>query len=367
MKLRYKIAYGFLGGLALLLVVAALTLSYTAPCAPPGGAGDEDDSVRAWVHRCYGSPDVLELSRVRKPEPGEHEVLVRVRAASLNPLDRHYLYGSPYLMRLGTGIGSPDDMRVGVDFAGVVEAVGSEVTQFVPGDRVYGGASGAFADYVVMGETGALVRLPEGVAFEDAASLPIAAISALQALRDAGNVQPGDKVLVNGASGGVGTFAVQIAKSLGAEVHGVCSTRNVELVRALGADRVFDYRKESYIDSGQTYDVIVDLVGNYSAYANRKVLQPGGTLVLVGGPKGDWIAPFKRPLGAMLLSPFVDERFEVFLATLNKEDLATLAGMVRDGTLSPVIGQRFSLSAVPDAFRFYEERGTHGKIVIVMP
>lgn len=365
MKLRYKILYGFLGVLAVVLLAAAITLSYTAPCGPAAAVDDADgDAARAWVRRCYGSPDVLELVRIAKPLPGASEVLVRVRAASYNPLDRHYLFGSPYLMRLGSGLGKPDDPRTGVDFAGIVEAVGDGVTRFNVGDRVYGGATGAFGEFLLLGEDDAVVRIPEGVSFGDAASLPIAAMSALQALRDAGNVQPGDKVLINGASGGVGTFAVQIARLLGAEVHAVCSTRNVELVRSLGADRVFDYRKESYLDGGERYDVIVDLVGNYSAGANRKVMEPGGTLVLVGGPKGDWIAPLQRPLGAMALSLFVDERFEVFLATFNQEDLSFLVSMVAEGTLRPVIGQRFDFAAVPDAFRYAESHSTQGKIVI---
>ncbi len=365
MKLRYKILSGLFGVLAIVLLAGALTLSYTAPCgAAPEVGGDGDDSTRAWVRRCYGPPDVLELARFARPAPGEQDVVIRVHAASLNPLDRHYLYGSPYVMRLGSGIGSPENPRIGVDFAGVVEAVGERVTRFAIGDRVYGGATGAFAEYLVVGEDRALVRIPDSVSFEAAAALPIAAVSALQALRDAGNVQAGDKVLINGASGGVGTFAVQIAKSFGAEVHGVCSTPNVELVRELGADRVFDYRKESYLDSGETYDVIVDMVGNYSARANRKAMKPGGTLVLVGGPKGDWIAPLKRPLGAMLLSPFVDERFEPFLARFNQEDLSLLAAMLEDGSLRAVIGRRFDLAEVPEAFRFYEDVGTQGKIVI---
>ncbi|MCG8371847.1 MAG: NAD(P)-dependent alcohol dehydrogenase [Proteobacteria bacterium] len=298
------------------------------------------------------------------PEPAAADVLIRVRAASVNPYDWHHLRGSPYLMRLGTGIGSPAQPRLGTDFAGVVEAVGKDVSRFVPGDRVFGGATGAFGEYVTVSGAGSVAHLPDGVSFEQAAALPIAATTALQALRDRGGLRPGRKVLINGASGGVGTFAVQIAKSMGAEVHGVCSTRNVELVRSLGADRVFDYTQENYTGSGETYDVIVDMVGNHPIRANLRVLAPDGRLVIVGGPKGNWFAPLRRPLGALLTAPFVDQQLVTMIAGLDGDDLAALAAMVEDGSVRPVIDRRFALPAVPDAIRYSETGRARGKIVI---
>ena len=364
MKLRYRILTG-IGSLLLVLIVAiAITLSYTASCPPAPDAAGDTETMKAFVHRCYGSPDVLELADLDMPVPADNEVLVRIRAASVNPYDWHDLRGSPYLMRLGTGIGSPKQTRLGADFAGVVEAVGKGVTRFAPGDRVYGGASGAFGEYVTVGDGRSVARIPDGVTFEQAASLPIAAITALQALRDKGAVQPGQKVLINGASGGVGTFAVQIAKSMGAEVHGVCSTRNIELVRSIGADHVFDYKKESYTESDETYDVIVDMVGNHSIRANLDVLAPDGRLVIIGGPKGNWFAPLKRPLGALLMSKFVDQQLGMMIAQFNAEDLEQLVAMVADGSVTPVIDRRFYLHDVPEAIRYSETGRARGKIII---
>ena len=216
--------------------------------------------MKAVVHRCYGSPDVLALEDLQKPTPVGDQLLIRVKAAAVNPLDWHYMRGSPYIMRLSSGIGAPGEPRLGVDFAGVVEAVGDEVNEFQPGDAVFGGMTGAFGEYVLMGEGRSVVHKPENVSFEQAAAVPIAAITALQALRDSGGVEAGDKVLINGASGGVGTYAVQIAKWMGAEVHGVCSTRNVELVRSLGADRVIDYKKDSYVQGDEIYDVCLQFL-----------------------------------------------------------------------------------------------------------
>jgi NADPH:quinone reductase-like Zn-dependent oxidoreductase len=252
MKLRYKILSGILGLVAVAVGGLALVVGYTAPCASysdvaPPVAGH----MRAVTYRCYGGPEVLRFLGAEKPVPGDDEVLVRVRSAAINPLDWHYMRGSPYFMRLGTGIGAPTDERLGVDYAGVVEAVGSGVTRFAPGDRVFGGRPGAFADYVVVPEGRGIARIPDSVSFDDAAAVPIAALTAIQALRDIGKVEAGDKVLINGASGGVGTYAVQIAKAFGAEVHGVCSTRNVELVQSLGADRVWDYKQENYTESDE--------------------------------------------------------------------------------------------------------------------
>jgi NADPH:quinone reductase-like Zn-dependent oxidoreductase len=364
MKWIRRIIVGLMALLALGVTTLALVISHTSECPPAEVASGKAELMRAAIYRCYGSPDVLEVTQVEKPVPTDNEVLVKIRAASVNPLDWHYLRGSPYFLRLGSGIGKPKDTRLGVDFSGTVEAVGDGVTQFKPGDEVFGGGTGAFAEYVMIPEGRSLVHKPDGVTFEQAAALPIAALTALQALRDKGQLKAGQKVLINGASGGVGTYAVQIAKAMGAEVHGVCSTRNVELVRSLGADHVFDYRNEDYTESGQAFDLIVDMVGNHSLLKNRRVLSDDGILVIVGGPKGNWIAPLKRPIAAMILSPFVDQEFKLFLATFNKADLKELAGYVRSRTVRPVIDQRFTLGEVPDAIRYSEAGRARGKIII---
>lgn len=320
--------------------------------------------MMAVIHRCYGSPDILEVTELEKPAPADNEVLIKVRAASVNPLDWHYMRGTPYLMRLMSGLGSPDETRLGVDFAGIVEAVGKDVTEFKPGDEVFGGKTGAFAEYLVMAEDDNVVLKPADVSFEQAAALPIAALTALQALRDKGGLKAGQKVLINGASGGVGTYAVQIAKAMGAEVHGVCSARNVELVKSLGADRVFDYRVENYTESDETYDVIVDMIGNHSLLKNRRVMSESGILVIVGGDKGNWIGPLKRPLGATILGPFVDQQFKLLLAKFSKEDLEQLGEYLGSGQVRSVIDQRFTLAEVPDAIRYSETGRARGKILI---
>ena len=363
MKLRYKIASGFLLVVALAITALALTLSYTTECEPAAGATEGAVTMKAVVNRCYGSPDVLTLEDIEKPSPADDEVLVKVHAAAVNPYDWHGMRGSPYIMRLGSGLGSPKQIRFGADFAGTVEAVGKDVTKFKPGDRVFGGAAGAFAEYLTSRENRAAL-IPDDVSFEEAASLPIAAITALQALRDKGKIEPGQKVLINGASGGVGTFAVQIAKSMGAEVTGVCSTRNVEMVRSLGADHVIDYKNEDYTEGGEQYDVIVDMVGNRSLSANRGVISPEGRLVIVGGSKGDWLGPLMGPIKAMIMNPFVDQEMGMMIAHIDGDDLAELANLMERGELSVVIDRRYSLSEVPDAIRYSEEGHARGKIII---
>ena len=257
MKLRYKI----LGVIAIVLAVGvlslALAMSHTSPCdaAPPPPVGVT--LMKGIVHRCYGSPDVIRYEDIPKPAPADNEVLVKVHAASVNPLDWHHLEGTPYLVRIDAGFGKPDNPRLGVDFAGTVEAVGRNVTRFKPGDEVYGGKFGALAQYVAVREDRAVAPKPGNLTFQQAAAVPIAGITALQALRDKGRLQPGQKVLINGASGGVGTFAVQIAKSFGADVTGVCSTRNVDLLRSIGADHVIDYTREDFTKGTQHYDLIL--------------------------------------------------------------------------------------------------------------
>jgi NADPH:quinone reductase-like Zn-dependent oxidoreductase len=364
MKLRYKIASGFLLVIVAGLTVLAVVLSHNSECEPAPELMAGAESMSAIRYRCYGSPDVLELETVEKPIPGDGELLVRVHAAGVNPYDWHFMRGSPYIMRLASGIGAPKDHRFGVDFAGTVEAVGPGVRNFAPGDGVFGGSTGAFGEYVTVSADGAVARKPDNVSHEQAAGVAIAGLTALQSLRDKGQLQAGQKVLINGASGGVGTFAVQIARAMGADVTGVCSTRNVELVRSIGADHVFDYKKESYIESGEQYDLIVDMVGNHSLQANRKVLKPGGRMVLVGSESSDWLGPFMRPIGAMILSMFVDEDISMILGRLRQEDFVELAGMMERGEVTPVIDRRFTLSEVPDAIRYSESGRARGKIII---
>jgi NADPH:quinone reductase-like Zn-dependent oxidoreductase len=303
---------------------------------------------------------------VEIPKPGPKDVVVRVEAAAANPLDYHYMRGLPYLMRLSSGIGSPSDQRMGVDFAGVVVETGDDVTKFAIGDAVFGGRSGAFAEYVLIPEDRSIAAKPDNVSFEEAAAIPIAAVTALQALRDDGRLKAGEKVLINGASGGVGTYAVQIAKALGAEVHGVCSTRNVDMVRSLGASHVFDYKNENYTESENKYDLIVDMVGSQSLTENRRVLKPQGRMVLVGGPKGNWIAPLWPPLKAMLLSPFIDQEIGMMLAVLKGDDLEFLAGLMADGRLTSRIDTRYALSDTAEALRYLETQRARGKVIIEM-
>lgn len=364
MKLRYKVLIGLAAFVLVATIGAALVLSYDAPCEPAPEVPPGADAMKAIVYGCYGSPEVLELADVARPVPAENELLVRVHAAAVNPYDWHFLRGSPYLMRLMSGIGSPKDRRTGVDFAGTVEAVGKDVTAFEAGDAVFGGANGAFAEYVTVSEDGSVAPKPDEVSFEEAASVGIAGVTALQALRDAGTIEAGDRVLINGASGGVGTFAVQIARHYGAEVYGVCSTRNVDLVRRLGAQHVFDYKRENYTESGKSFDLIVDMIGNHSLSANRRVLDSDGVLVIVGAPSGDWIAPILPALKAQLVNPFVDEELVTMLARMSAEDLRFLAGLMSRGELTPTIDRRYDLDETAEAIAYSESGRARGKIVI---
>lgn len=371
MKLK-RIAKWFAGiiSLVLLLVFLAVFVAYwrsTSGCDQE--AGLQGDRMKAIVYCDYGSTDVLRLEEVAKPVPTDDQILVKVRAAGVNPFDWHYMRGTPYIMRMEIGLRKPKSSRLGIDFAGTVETVGRKVTQFKPGDEVFGGRSGALAEYVVARADKAVVRKPANINFEQAASVPIAAITALQGLRDTGKIQPGQKVLINGASGGVGTFAVQIAKSLGAEVTGVCSGRNAEMVRSLGADRVIDYTKEDFTKGTQHYDVILDNVGTQPLLSFKRVLQPKGICVLIGGggpDEGRWIGPMSRPIKALLLSPFVSQKFVMLLADMNKKDLTTLADLMQTGKVTPVIDRRYRLSQVPEAIRYLEEGHARGKVVITM-
>ncbi len=322
--------------------------------------------MKAVVYHRYGSPEVLALEDIEKPVPAADEVLIKVHAMSVNPIDWHYMKGSPYIMRLGKGLRRPKDKRIGVDFAGTVEAVGENVTRFKPGDEVFGGKDGAFAEYVTEREDRGLALKPANITFEQAASVAVAATTALQALRDKGHLQAGQKVLVNGASGGVGTFTVQIAKTLGAEVDGVCSTRNVEMVRSIGAGHVFDYTKESYVESGRQYDLVIDMIGNHSLMTNRRVLSPNGRFVIVGGPKGNWLGPLTAVVKAMMLSPFVGQKFTMLLAEFKQKDMAFLGDLLETGKVTPVIDRRYRLSEMPAAMAYLEEGHARGKIAITL-
>ena len=328
-----------------------------------------NNPMKAIVYCDYGLAN-LKFTEIEKPIPNDDQVLVRVRAASVNPYDWHFIEGTPYIVRLlGVGLRKPKDTRVGVDFAGTVEAIGKNVTQFKPGDEVFGGRGGAFAEYVCRRAEGAIALKPASITFEQAASVNIAGITALQALRDKGNVQPGQKVLINGASGGVGTFAVQIAKSFGADVTGVCSTRNVDLVRSLGADHVIDYTKEDFAKGEQRYDVILDNVPNHSLAECRRILNPKGKYVMIGGggPNDSrWVGPFGRIIHALLLSPFINQKMGMMMADANHNDLTLLADMMQSGKLKPVIDRTYKLSEVPEAIRYLEEGHARGKVVITV-
>lgn len=321
--------------------------------------------MKGYVYCDYGAADLLKLGELETPTPGDHQLLIKVRASAVNPLELHYLHGTPYFMRLGTGLRKPKNIRIGVDFAGTVEAVGPNVSQFKVGDDVFGGRTGALAEYIVASERSVVLK-PAHMSFEQAAAVPIAAVTALQAVRDQGKVKAGQTVLVNGASGGVGSFAVQIAKSFGATVSGVSSGRNVGLVRSLGADDAIDYTTTDYTQGAGRYDVIVDMVGNRSLLENRRALKPQGIYVMVGGPDGTWLAPLDRVAQMLLLSPFVSQRFGVFMAELNAADLTILRDLMRAGKVTPVIDRRYPLSEVPDAIRYLETGRARGKVVITV-
>jgi NADPH:quinone reductase-like Zn-dependent oxidoreductase len=365
MKLRHKIASVGLVLVAGAVVISYLALSYESACGTAPSLSHAP-SMKAVVHRCYGSPDVLVLEDVAKPSPANDEVLVKIHAASVNPVDWHNLRGEPYVMRVGSGLGLPKSVRLGVDFAGTVEAVGRNVTRFRPGDEVFGGSGrGSLAEYLSVVEERTIALKPANVTFEEAAAVPVAATTALQALRDKGRIRPGQKVLINGASGGVGTFAVQIAKSLGAEVTGVCSTRNLAMVSSLGADHVVDYTREDFTQSGERYDVILDMVGNHSVSEYRRVLKPDGVYVVVGSTsRGRWLGPLTAMINAVAYSPFVSEELVTLFATLNKEDLLVLKELIEAGKVTPVIDRRYGPHEVPDALRYLEEGHARGKVVV---
>ena len=322
--------------------------------------------MKAITYTKYGPPDVLQFTEVAKPTPKDNEVLIRIRAASVNPLDWHYMRGTPYVVRIGAGLRKPRITHLGVDVAGRVETVGKNVTQFQPGDEVFGVCKGAFAEYGCATED-KLTLKPANVTFEQAAAVPVAAISALQGLRDKGQIQRGQKVLINGAAGGVGTFAVQIAHVFGADVTGVCSTRNMGMVQSIGAHNVIDYTQEDFTKGGRKYDLILDTVGNHSLSDCRRALTSDGTLVLVGGPdNGRWLGPLTGLLGVVVLSRFVRQKLLPFLAHLRKDDLTVLRDLLEAGKVVPVIDRSYLLRDVPEAIRYLEEGHARGKVVITI-
>jgi NADPH:quinone reductase-like Zn-dependent oxidoreductase len=316
--------------------------------------------MKAAIYSRYGPPDVVQITDVEKPVPKENEVLIRVRAASVNPLDWHFVRGTPHILRLGAGLRKPKITRLGVDVAGHVEAVGRNVTQFKPGDEVFGVCRGAFAEYACATED-KLALKPANSSFEHAAAVPVAAISALQGLRDKGRIRRGHKVLVDGASGGVGTFAVQIAKSFGAEVTAVCSTRKVDTARSLGADHVIDYTREDFTQSGQRYDLILGANAHHSIFDYRRALSQDGTYVMVGG--GGVQALQALSLGP-LLSLLGSKRLCFVSAKIKERDLVLLKDLLEAGKVVPVICKRYPLSGVAEALRYLEEGHAQGKVVI---
>ena len=325
--------------------------------------------MKAAIYCEYGLAN-LKIEQIEKPTPTDDQVLVRVRAASVNPYDWHFVEGSPKIIHgMIGGLRKPKDTRLGVDFAGTVEAVGKNVTQFKPGDEVFGGKGGAFAEYITPRADRAVALKPANVTFEEAASVNIAGLTALQAVRDKGKIQPGQKVLINGASGGVGTFAVQIAKSFGADVTGVCSTRNVDLVKSLGADRVIDYTKEDYTKSDQKYDVILDNVANHSLSENRKLLPPNGKYVLIGGGSANqqgWIGSMGKPLKALVMKPFVSQQMGMMMAEMKQSDLQYFADQMQNGKLKSVIDRTYKLSEIQQAIAYVEDGHARGKVIIVV-
>jgi NADPH:quinone reductase-like Zn-dependent oxidoreductase len=364
-KLRYKILTGIGAFFVLGFAALGITVSYDSPCPPIAAPVAGGDTMRAAMLRCYGVPRALRLETIAKPTPAAGQVLIKVRATSVNPAEWYGVSGKPLFVRLFNGIGRPDDLRAGFDVAGTVEAVGDDVTRFKPGDEVFGGVNGAMGEYVIGREQGAIVAKPAELSFEEAAGMPIAAITALQGLRDQGRLAAGQKVLINGASGGVGTYAVQIAKALGADVTAVCSTRNVELVRSLGADHVIDYTREDFTDGKERYDVILDNIGNHGFFDLEEVVKPDGVIVIVGGSKENaFLGPIKRVAWSKIAQNFVGPRLPFFIARVNKADLGFLATLAREGKLKTVIDRSYPLDQAGAALEYLGGGHARGKVIV---
>jgi NADPH:quinone reductase-like Zn-dependent oxidoreductase len=365
MKIKRVLKWSFL--VILVAVVVWVFIAYwtsTNDCDRYSAA--PNNPMKAIVYCEYGPPEVLQLKEIEKPTPADNEVLVKVRAAGTNPLDGMHTGRA----RIVTGLRKPKLTRAGTDFAGTVEAVGKNVTAFKSGDEVFGAKTGAFAEYVCVRDDRAIVLKPANVTFEEAGSVPVAAITALQGLRDKGKLQAGQKVLVNGASGGVGTFAVQIAKAYGAEVTGVCSGRNVDLVRLIGADHVIDYTKEDFTKTDQRYDVIYDLVCNHSFSERRQILKPNGICVMAGVGGSGWhdgiLGRMGGELYAYVRSRFTTQKFVSYLAMLNKKDMTELAELMQSGKVKPVIDRTYKLNDLAAAERYLQEGHARGKVVVTV-
>src|SRR6266516_1827213 len=357
-------------GILLVLILAFLVgfIAYWRSTNDCDRKATPSSPMKAITHCEYGGPEVLKVEDIEKPVPNDNQLLVRVRAVSVNPLDLT-IRGS-LLLRPLFGLRKPKDTRLGVDYAGTVEAVGKNVTNFKPGDEVFGGKTGAFAEYICVLADRAVVPKPANMTFEQAASVPVAAITALQGLRDKGHIQAGQKVLINGASGGVGTFAVQIAKAFGAEVTGVCSSRNVDLVKSIGADHVIDYTREDFTKTDQHYDMIYDLVGNHSFSERRQIVTPNGICLLAGiGGAGFPPASWGRVPGnfkTAFQSKFTSQKFVTYIAKLTKDDLNVLRDLMQSGKVAPVIDRTYKMSETQAALRYLEEGHAHGKVVITI-
>lgn len=368
MKLFTKIASGVLVLLVAAIVALTIALAHNSAPAPAAPLPAHAVPMRAVVLHQYGSPDVLRVEEVAKPMPSPDELLIKVHDAALNPLDWHYMRGAPYIVRLQLGIGTPKRGWIGVDFSGTVEAVGARVRKFKVGDAIFGTANGALGEYVTSTVVG-LAPKPDNISFEQAAAVPVAALTALQGLRDYAHLKPGQKVLVNGASGGVGTFAVQIARAFGAEVTGVSSTRHLQLVRSIGASEVIDYTREDFTRGKAHYDVIFDAVSNRELRDYERILTPGGVVLLVGaGPNLEpWLGPLEGMAKARLMAPFLHHRFVMFLADANRtEDLYTLADLIRAGKVVPIIDRRYPLSDAAAAMRYLEQGHAGGKVIVAV-
>jgi NADPH:quinone reductase-like Zn-dependent oxidoreductase len=323
--------------------------------------------MKAIIHTRFGPPDVLELRDIEKPVPAAGEVLVRVRAASVNRADWYGVTGTPWVGRVSMGLFKPRSSRFGVDFAGVVEGGGDAVTHFEPGDEVFGGRTGAFAEYVCVREERAVVPKPANVTFEQAAAVPVAALTALQGLRDKGGIQSGHNVLINGASGGVGAIAIQVAKSFGAEVTAVCSTRNVEQASSLGADHVVDYTQEDFARTDRRYDLMLDVAGNRSWSECKRVLEPGARVVIVGAPKGTrLLGPLSHVSGVRLAAVRSSQKVAFFIARFNKRDMEYIRGLLESGQLTPLVEKRYELHETADALRYMGEGHVRSKLVITI-
>jgi NADPH:quinone reductase-like Zn-dependent oxidoreductase len=348
------------------LASLGVALSHNSPCRS-ASSGALRQPMKAAVYRCYGSADVVRIEGIERPIPSDHGVLVRVHATSINPLDWHFMHGEPYLMRADIGWGAPADPSMGTDFAGTVEVVGKLVTRFKPGDAVFGTGHAAFAQYLRTPENAVVALKPANLSFEQAAAAPVAGITALQALRDHGQLRAGQKVLINGAGGGVGTFAVQIAKAMGAEVTAVTNPGSLELVRSLGADHVIDYTRQDFTLGATHYDLILDMSGNHPLGAYRGVMTSTGIYVLAGDTsKGRWTGPLAGFGKAFIVSKFVNQKLVPFMAETNPTDLAILADMLQTGKVKAVIDRQYRFNQIAAAIRYQESGHALGKVVVTI-